>query len=1305
MATILNPPPSNNAISVFAYEGFNFVISNPNPAVYSTLQPVSNTTGFGPSPAALYFTKTDNSFITFASSDLSNNLTAGTTESFKVTVTDASLNSLVSSNVVTIGAGRFLDAPGGASLSNNSYTFFKNETITPVQLVAPSFTLATPTSIPALPPGLSFSNVASNIFAIQGTPSVPVANLNYLVIGIQSGGSKIVTTRINIVISNERLRVDLSGSSIIGGMQIGTPIDARVITSVPPVTGGLVRYTYPTLPDGILVKDVNGNIPPFSGTTFIPTDPSYTMVIEGTPTLAAAETFRNAGATASGLPYTVGATRFVPLPTLSNTVPLTFQFGETVLFDTPSLDTFYVGVPVDMSRNFFRAQTYFTSNVGISNIFSPDLRSDLSLIYTPGSSRADLSGTPLTASTLSYTIRAINSNATQRDLAATIGVLNDSVTFVSPTPAVDTCYSFILSRPITSFKTGFYESNIQFKATAASALPVTLSAPALLGTGLSLDSSGVIVGLPTQVTPLTTLTVTANAVGSPGTATRDIQFSIVDDVFTFADVCSNALDFIQNVPSTPFQFQVTTLSERNIIGYSQSGFPSGLTINTAGIVSGTPTASAPTAGNVTINATTGYASGSRDFSYTLIPDAMIFTVPQTTYFYQAGDPVGSIDIDAVTFSGTSITSYDLSMVAPTYGLSLNSTTGVLSGTWTDSIPPNQLLPTMCNFSVNAQAGSLLGVLPAQFVANPTVSNVMLFVVNGENDLTNVDGTSWVYYTTPTDISSLNFMPFETGEFVSDPISELQLKNNDVTNNVILAPNPSSGAILYRSTNLGLLSEVSFSSNLFISSVANKPGTSTWWGVGRSASLSKASIVTSLDDGRTWNDSTVTAIADGPRELITRDSNGNQIVFSNTYRPYLENGVSVQYSAYADVLMAGGIGTYAMLRSADDGSNWSQVTGGFQEECAAYNLDVSSMWIATGSEGYQSISLAFGSGGGFTSATSTIKYSTDQGSNWSNATGGFNMFGYEVVYANNTWMATGVTATTPGVPTYSPELRFSTNGSNWTKIDLSTSPVFNPAFSFPIIAPLALGSVAFDGTFWNVFVNADAYGGIFNPAFNLGMYRHDTITPLTSGWTFVPLYESFDVPALNRPRLGAGLRFLSFKPPRYLYSGDPPINIQLAFQTTVGGGPTFTSPTITSYLQYQYVPITPIQVSATGTGQVYFFVEIADLPPGLQFNQRTGLITGTPAQIGNDSVTIYAKDDIGVSTFVLNFTTIIPRIIRRQDGAGAYTSLLRQYTEVLAAQSARDSRALPSEETLLGEFMSPVPAPVTTNPSNPNCDTC
>lgn len=160
---------------------------------------------------------------------------------------------------------------------------------------------------------------------------------------------------------------------------------------------------------------------------------------------------------------------------------------------------------------------------------------------------------------------------------------------------------------------------------------------------------------------------------------------------------------------------------------------------------------------------------------------------------------------------------------------------------------------------------------------------------------------------------------------------------------------------------------------------------------------------------------------------------------------------------------------------------------------------------------------------------------------------------------------------------------------------------------------------------------------------------------------------------------------------------------MTFSTGIGNGPQITSPD-SSLLLYQYVPVS-IRVTSDDPNAL-FFISDENLPPGLQFDPTTNLITGKPAQQGYFSTPVYAKNNAGVTLKNVFFTINIPRIIRKQDGAGAYTSLLKQYTEVLGAQNARDSRVLPSQERRLGEFMAPVPGDVVTAPfSTTKCKFC
>lgn len=1289
---------SNVTFNVFAYEGFSYTISNPDPGSY-TLQVVSNSGGFGPSPSPVYFTKNGNNSYTFGVSDLSNNLTPGTTETFVLQATGPS--TLVSSNLVTIGAGRFLDGSGN-NLSNTSYTFYKNEPITPVRFVAPSFKLKQPLlAIPALPPGLSFVSNASNIYDLTGTPLVTVPTSNYQIIGVQDGGSKIVTTRINLTISNERLRVDLSGSPIVNNMTIGTTIGSRVFTVRPPSGTTGIRYTYASFPDGIVVRDINGITQ--TGTSFAPSDPSFTMIITGAPTSNAAYAFRNAGVTATGVTYPIQVSRTSPLPIIESSQALTFSFGETVLFDLSSAPVLYNGIPVDPSAVFFRAGTYFGSSVGMSNIVSPDLRSDLSLTFVPSLSRANLTGTPTSAGSGTYTLRATNSNGTTRDYSVPITVSNDSVTFASPV-GVDLCYNFILSRPVDQAKTGYYPSNIQFLASAASKLPVTLSAPALAGTGLSLDSNGVITGIPTAVTSQTDLIVTANVSGSPATGTKTVKFAVLNDVFTFANVSSSFFNFIQNVPATPFQIQATTLSERGIIGFAQTGFPDGLTISPAGIVSGTPRTSSPASGNVTIAATTGYASGTRDFSYNIIPDTMIFTVPQPSYTAQAGQPIGPVNVDGVTYSGTTVSNYDLS-ISPTYGMTINASNGILGGTWISGLPPGPLLPSSCNFTVKAQAGNLQGDLLANITATPVVRNTMFFTPYRPTG----GGTFWIYYTSPELMKTPSVVNLDLpSNFTGFAIADVKVKNNDPLNNVILMAGKTAGAdggFLVRGTRIDNLSRVPVFSSLtdvVFSEITNKVGTSTWWAGGRlqgPASMSPF-VLRSDDDGLTWDVSGVVQIRN---TIETRDRNGSNIPVDARSWPYLIGGLALAYDTTSGVMLAGGngVGTRpSMVISTDEGLSWALVGTGLLKETAKFNLDNSSVWIAVGSDDYQSVDK--GSTLAYTTQTCTIRYSTDQGSSWTRASNDFNMFGYDIAYANNTWIAIGVNGTPEtgfGAEdqTYTEQLRYSTDGSNWTAFDLSTNTLVPTTLADPILAPLRTGPIAHDSNYWYIFVN-EGSNGTGLPK----VYTHDLSTSLASNWTAIPLYGGTGWKDTQSPPFTDDIRYTTFSSPAPLFTGEPPTNVTLSFTTSPGAGPTFTSPSSLSFLQYQHVPISPIQLAATGTGTIYFFVTADDLPPGLTFNPRTNIISGAVAQAGTLTTNVYAKDDTGIRILSLTFTTLIPRIVRQQDGAGSYTSLLRQYTEVLGAQNARDSRVYPTQESKLGEFMSPEAPDVITQTVDPSC---
>jgi hypothetical protein len=128
-----------------------------------------------------------------------------------------------------------------------------------------------------------------------------------------------------------------------------------------------------------------------------------------------------------------------------------------------------------------------------------------------------------------------------------------------------------------------------------------------------------------------------------------------------------------------------------------------------------------------------------------------------------------------------------------------------------------------------------------------------------------------------------------------------------------------------------------------------------------------------------------------------------------------------------------------------------------------------------------------------------------------------------------------------------------------------------------------------------------------------------------------------------------------------------------------------------------MPIPSITFLATGA-TAYF---VSPLPTGLVWTPLTRSLSGICVEVGTQTFTVYAKNAAGITSFRVTVIVEVPRIIKQQSGAGAYTSLLRQYTTVNAAQNARDTRAFPTQVRGIGEFASPYPPDVIT-PSNCPC---
>jgi hypothetical protein len=170
--------------------------------------------------------------------------------------------------------------------------------------------------------------------------------------------------------------------------------------------------------------------------------------------------------------------------------------------------------------------------------------------------------------------------------------------------------------------------------------------------------------------------------------------------------------------------------------------------------------------------------------------------------------------------------------------------------------------------------------------------------------------------------------------------------------------------------------------------------------------------------------------------------------------------------------------------------------------------------------------------------------------------------------------------------------------------------------------------------------------------------------------------------------GGDRQLAYFTAPAYIAQGTTQASITFSSSINTGTPPAITSPTVNQYTLYEYVPINPIAVNATGTGgKMYYFTNA--LPQGLSFDPLSRVITGTPTKLyQNYALTLYAKDSNGISSITISISVIVPHIVNPQNGASAYTALLKQYVEVNAAQRSINNEAYPDQTRDLGTLMSP-----------------
>lgn len=1120
------------------------------------------------------------------------------------------------STAVTINPARIIYSPCNANL-----VFYRNEPITPVTFSLVSSSAELMYSSTSLPNGLTLTTRAdAKSFLLTGTPTTQSTPSNYTILA-QDTLRRTYSTVVSMAVNPERLILDVSGSTTFLGVQSNVAVTpVSVIARCPPYTADRsLRYTWtPALPAGLQFRNISNQAvtSPYSSTAFV--DPSFTLTLSGAVTQAQIEAF----AYTNTRTYTVTLTgvRTSPTPSLSPSIgtPFTFQFDPIVLFGS-NTQRLFVGIPI-VRPLFYSAKTYFAdvsiASMVITDGFVPDGTTGT---FNSLQSRFDICGTPTFPGIYSFTLQATNSNGQTAVLPVTLDVSTDSVQFLTSS---DLCYNFIQYRDLSNPVTGLYPSLIQISAVASSGCNVAYSSTTL-PPGITVDAStGRLGGLPTAEFPLTTTSITATCLASGAASSLPLKISVSAEVFTFNDVSTFAVQ--QNVAIPATQITATTLSEQPILRYSSGNLPSALSVTNAGVLSGTVLGS--NSGTFAISAYTIYTSGSKTYTYSVSADAVLLLPSMYTTVTAPGQSV-SIPISGYSASGVTVNNFRFEDPFP-YGLSVNPTSGLLSGTLSSSLPAS--VPFTILGSAGLVDGSLGGLMTT---TNLTVNRAQVLRLEAGSNLSiyssDTNGLTW---------------SLASGSTISNATA-LTIGTNG--SNIYLVP--ISGNTVLKSTDGASYTAKSFTGGSpFMTAIVNKPGTSTWWMAGsRTTGVSTRAVYlyTSTDDGETWD----------AGQLVSplTDRGGSVEPYASPYQAYLNGGVAL---AYKDgVLLIGGD---RILRSTDEGATWSAVGNGFQAEVAAFSLDQQDVWIATGSDLYQTRTSNT-----YTSSTATIKLSTDKGLTWTNASA-FSMFGYDVRYGNGQWMATGIDVSQV-------QVRYSLDGLSWGLVSDIPSLTYPSAYAAQPPLPISLG---FDETDWIVLRTPDDG--------TVTRYAHPFNTPFPGGWTSTTITSSF-------PGASSTTRLTSY----VAQTIDPGADVTTIMFAVPPTGPLFVEPAQSTFVFWQYMPIPPLTFRATGTEPISYFVSA--LPVGLRWDATTRSITGACMQTGTRTVTVYAKNVNGITAFPITVITDVPRILKQQTGAGAYTSLVRQYTEVNAAQTARDTRALPDQTTGIGEFASPYPPSVVT----------
>ena len=326
------------------------------------------------------------------------------------------------------------------------------------------------------------------------------------------------------------------------------------------------------------------------------------------------------------------------------------------------------------------------------------------------SSAGVISGTPTTAGTFNFTVKAINS-AGNDTKALSITISTNAVA-----PVITT----------TSLPNGTVGSSYNQTLAATGTAPITWSlASGSLPNGLTLSSAGVISGTPTAA-GISNFTV--KATNSAGNDTKALSITIISNVV--APVITTTSLPNGTVGSTYDQMLAATGTVPISWSLVGGALPNGLTLSSMGVISGTPTATGTS--NFTVKATNSAGSDTKALSITVNVDAVAPVITTTSL---SNGTVNSAYYQPLAATGTAPITWSIASGTLPNGLTLSSG-GVISGTPTAAGTSNFTVKATNSIGSDTKALSItvINTSTATYIITANGSN---FNVSGATTITNV----------------------------------------------------------------------------------------------------------------------------------------------------------------------------------------------------------------------------------------------------------------------------------------------------------------------------------------------------------------------------------------------------------------------------------------------------------------------------------------------------------------------------------------------------------------------------------------